>query len=89
MYFAFKLVSKMNTTWMLARVDTDHFSERFCASCKEMEFNCIDDILKIPPTDLIGKKGFSYHWLRELIEFLKAKKALHLLQQLPGSTGDQ
>lgn len=60
------------------------FSEIFLAGCRDMHFETIADIVFAVPAELIKKRGFSYTWLGELIDFLNKYQALHLLQPIPG-----
>jgi len=55
-------------------------SDNFVLQCEKMGFERIADIVAVRPDLLIHRQGFSFHWLNELITFLKAENALHLLQ---------
>lgn len=61
-------------------------SEDFCLRSKRMGLASLEDILGTPPALLVGREGFSYRWLGELVEFMSSKGLLHLLQPIPGNT---
>jgi len=62
------------------------FSEMFYEACEMMQFETMADIVFVVPGELIRKRGFSYTWLGELIDFLNKYQALHLLQPIPGKS---
>ncbi len=62
------------------------FSKDFSERCKLMGFETVAEIVYTAPYELIKKRGFSYTWLGELIEFLNKYQALHLMQPIPGKS---
>ncbi|NVM66903.1 hypothetical protein FHW88_005221 [Mucilaginibacter sp. SG538B] len=61
-------------------------SSVFCEGCKKMGYETLASILRERPEDLRAKQHFSYFWLVELIEFLKEKELLDLLQSMQGNS---
>jgi hypothetical protein len=69
-------------------LDQLNLSKNFQITCEEMGFDKIEDIILVPSKILVHRKGFTFHWLSELISFLQQNGALHLLQEkpVPGNT---
>ena len=61
------------------------FSGDFKARSREMGFDDLRAILRVPPQELISREGFSYSWLGELTGFMQKNKLLHLMQPMPGN----
>jgi hypothetical protein len=60
------------------------FDEQFCKQSKGMGFDKLEDICLILPEQLVKTEGFTYSWLRELIDHLDRHQLLYLLQPMPG-----
>jgi hypothetical protein len=65
------------------------FSPEFCMQAKTMGFDVLEDILVLKPEELLLRPGFSFGWLGELTAFLTRRGLLHLLQPIPGRSGDR
>lgn len=62
------------------------FSSDFKARSRELGFDTLEAIVRMPPVELISMEGFSYTWLGELTGFMQKNKLLHLMQPMPGNT---
>jgi hypothetical protein len=67
------------------QIDCLGLSSEFVNTSRLMNFDRISEILKISPMELIGREGFNYNWLGELVKFLSKHQLTHLLQPMPGS----
>jgi hypothetical protein len=65
------------------------FGQQFVEQSRQMGFLTLADILRTSPDILTGCKGFSYHWLSELSQYLGQRGLLHLLQPIPGKNHDR
>lgn len=62
------------------------WNEDFVRACDQMQCDCLEDVLRCSPQQLVALPGFSYAWLGELTGLLEAKGLLHLLQAKPGKS---
>ncbi|RFZ92887.1 hypothetical protein D0C36_15970 [Mucilaginibacter conchicola] len=60
-------------------VNSLELSNAFKAVCADMRYSTIGEILAVPKEELIRKPSFTFHWLEELVEFMKRYDAVHLL----------
>ena len=68
-------------------IETIGFSEEFNEKARKMHLKTLREIIEITadqPMRLFNRKGFSYHWLEELISFFVKHNQITLLQSIPG-----
>lgn len=76
--------------WLERPVTELGFSTAFCAQCGLMGFSALEEILVMPPEELLLLPGFSFGWLGELTVFLSERGLAHLVQAVPGrSAGEE
>jgi hypothetical protein len=57
------------------------FSETFKTVAKEHGFSTLSEILYLDVPALLALRGFDYHIMTELVQFLEDHNAAHLLKQ--------
>jgi hypothetical protein len=75
-----------NEEILTAPVSKLDVSAEFKQQCSIMGFETLKEVTETEPAVLLEKRGFSYKWLGELIEFLSKHQLLEALQPLPGSS---
>ena len=56
-------------------------SLEFISLADSLQYNTLDEMLKVKVSILLKKPGFTFHMMQELVQFLEKKNLANLLKQ--------